>query len=103
MNITGFRSCVRGWSFLKESTIAARTSAWSNKDEPLRGVLPGDGAVVTGAGVSRMADIFGKSDELERAPALHEEVVHDRPERQGWEEVESTDDQDDADKQSRER
>jgi hypothetical protein len=31
-NITGLRSCVRGVSFLNESTIAGRSSAGSNMD-----------------------------------------------------------------------
>src|SRR5579883_959196 len=87
-NITGFLSCQRGSSFLKESSRARRKIAGSKIELPL---LPRVFHCFTSSSCSGEE---GSTCEfrsvsncviLERPPRLHQQVFHNRPQRVGRE------------------
>src|SRR5215469_11620682 len=93
-NITGFLSCTRGSSFLKDSGMAARMILGSQIEmAPLRRVfhcLTSNTSVCISLFIS------------ERPPQLHQKVFDDRPQRVGREKGERAHDQDHADQQAHE-
>src|SRR5512141_7541 len=76
--MTGFWSCVRGFSLTKESCIAVRVIAFSKS--------------LRRSGRARAAS-------SEHLPSLHQEVLHDGAERKGGEKRQGADDHDHADEQ----